>query len=448
MAKKAKRVFGYSRVSHDEQKKFGASVEAQQDKIRVWCEEEGHQLVEIYTDEGFTAANMKRPALKEMLANLKNADIVVFTRLDRFSRNVLEANEMLGILQAFDVALVSIEEDDIDTSTADGLFMFQLKVSLAEREVKKGSERILSVFEYKIKEGQAITGCQPYGYRCDYRPEGIYVAKDEEVAGIIDEAFAYFRKYHSIRGTMSYINEKFGISRGYGTYHKLFTDSYYTGAYRGNPTYCEPYITQEEYDRNQVILKSNVRERKTRHVHIFSGLVRCPHCGGAMSGQSTTKKGKIYYSYRCNRTYQNGTCDFRKSFTELNIEDFLLKNVRRLAEEYAIKVQDVKPVERDKSLDRLEEVKAEMEALTYAFRKRRITIEEYDKDFEELEAELAKLEAITPEEVDLSVVKGFLTSGWENIYHGLERKNKLALWRNTLAEISADEELNFTLRFL
>lgn len=100
---------------------------------------------------------MKRPRLQEMLENLDDLDIIAFTRLDRFSRNVLEANRMLEMLQLSNVALISIEEDDIDTMSADGMFMFQLKVSLAERELKKGSERIRSVFDYKVKEGQVIS---------------------------------------------------------------------------------------------------------------------------------------------------------------------------------------------------------------------------------------------------------------------------------------------------
>lgn len=61
------------------------------------------------------------------------------------------------LLQQNDVAMISICEDDINTSTANGLFMFNLKVNLAEHELKKGSERIKAVFEYKVAQGQPIT---------------------------------------------------------------------------------------------------------------------------------------------------------------------------------------------------------------------------------------------------------------------------------------------------
>ena len=91
---------------------------------------------------------MKRPDLLRMLDNLDTFDILIFTRLDRFSRNVLQANKMVEIMDEYNVAIKSIEEDDIDTSTADGRFNFNLRVSLAQREAEKTSERIKSIFEF------------------------------------------------------------------------------------------------------------------------------------------------------------------------------------------------------------------------------------------------------------------------------------------------------------
>ena len=55
---------------------------------------------------------------------------------------------------------IEIDEDDIDTSTADGMFMFNLKVSLAQRELAKGSERIITVFDYKVKNGKICTAAE------------------------------------------------------------------------------------------------------------------------------------------------------------------------------------------------------------------------------------------------------------------------------------------------
>ncbi len=111
------RVAGYARVSTDEQKKYGYSIQAQTEEITQWCNDNDHDLIHIYIDEGFSASTMKRPQLQAMLSNLKNLDAIAFTRLDRLSRNVLEANKMLELLQQNGVAMISICEDDINTST-------------------------------------------------------------------------------------------------------------------------------------------------------------------------------------------------------------------------------------------------------------------------------------------------------------------------------------------
>lgn len=91
--RKKLRVAGYARVSTDEQKKYGYSIQAQAEEITQWCNDNGHDLIHIYIDEGFSASNMKRPQLQAMLSNLRDLDAIAFTRLDRLSRNVLLKNE-------------------------------------------------------------------------------------------------------------------------------------------------------------------------------------------------------------------------------------------------------------------------------------------------------------------------------------------------------------------
>lgn len=68
--RKKLRVAGYARVSTDEQKKYGYSIQAQTEEITQWCNDNDHDLIHIYIDEGFSASTMKRPQLQSMLSNL------------------------------------------------------------------------------------------------------------------------------------------------------------------------------------------------------------------------------------------------------------------------------------------------------------------------------------------------------------------------------------------
>lgn len=445
--KKTLKIGGYVRVSTDEQKKYGYSVRAQIEKITNWCDENGHTLIDMFNDEGYTAGNMKRPALLEMLNRLKEFDVIVFTRLDRFSRNVLDANKMLETLRAHGVNLISIEEDDIDTTTADGMFIFQLKVSLAERELKKTSERIKSVFEYKIKQGQAVTGSLPFGYKIVEIEGKKYVGIDETTENIVNEMFVHFLTYHSTRATMQYINEKYGLTRCYTTYNKMLKNPFYSGEFKGVDNYCPAYISKAQYERNQEILAKNIRQRKTKHIYLFSQIIKCPKCGYSMVGTATTKKSKTYYSYRCNNKYMNKACDVRGSISELIIEDFVIKNAATLAQNHVARVNDVKPVKNDVE-KRIKEIKEEIENINYMFKKRRISAAEYDKDFETLEKELKKLSYKVENKADLSAVKEFLNSDWELIYNQLEKENKRALWRNLIKAVVLDSDFNISLEFL
>ena len=451
---KAKRIAGYVRVSHDEQKKYGYSVKAQIDRIIRYAEETGSQLVEIYVDEGYTATKMKRPDLLRMLDNLHTFDILVFTRLDRFSRNVLQANKMVEIMEEYNVAIKSIEEEDIDTSTADGKFNFNLRVSLAQREAEKTSERIKSIFEFKIKNGQPVSGNQPYGYMIETKENKKTIVKDPNLIPIIEDIFKYFSKHHTVRGTMTFINGKYDIGKNYNCIHRVLTSTEYYGLYEGNPTYYPPYITEAEYRRNQELIKANIKERKSSKIYLFTSLIKCPFCQCKMVGKYTKRHNKNgtfreYWNYICSNHQRNKLCPSGKVINEKYVLEYLLENVEELAKKHIAEVMEVKPAEQtDLPQNRINEILEEMDRLTYSFRKKRMNVKEYDMEYEALEKELANLQKEAPKESDITILEEFLQSDWKEIYNSLDKPNQRALWRNLIKEIKLDKEFKIDVDFL
>ena len=451
---KTKRIAGYVRVSHDEQKKYGYSIQAQIERIERYAEETKAQLVEIYVDEGFTATKMKRPDLLRMLDNLHTFDVLVFTRLDRFSRNVLQANKMVELMEEYNVGIKSIEEEDIDTSTADGKFNFDLRVSLAEREAKKTSERIKSVFEFKIKNGQPVSGNQPYGYKIETKDNKKTIVKDDSLIPVIEDIFSHFAKHHTVRGTMTYINGKYDINKNYNCIHRVLTNTEYYGLYEGNPNYYPPFITKEQYERNQELIKANIRVRKSAKIYLFTSLMHCPYCGWKMAGKYTKRNNKNgtnkeYWSYVCNNHYRNKLCPSSKCINEEYVLDYLLKNVEELAKKHITEVMEVKPAEQtDLPTNRINEILEEMDRLSYSFHKKRIDVKEYDREYETLEKELANLQKETPKESDITILEEFLQSGWKEIYNSLDKENQRALWRNLIKEIRFTKDFKIEVEFL
>lgn len=436
MSQKILKVAGYCRVSHDEQKKFGYSISAQVETIEKWATDKGHKIVNMYVDEGYSASNMDRPQLQEMLANLHEIDAIVFTRIDRLSRNVLEANKMLAILRQNDVDMIATSEDNVDTTTANGIFLFNLKVNLAEHELNKGSERIKAVFDYKIKNGQPISGAVPYGYKIATIDGVKRVVKDEATRHIVEDIFDYFLTHQSIHKTVVHINQKYNLKRCYETYSKLLKKEFYTGTYRGNENFAEPYISRETFDNIQEILKRNIRVKRHSYTYLFSGLVKCVKCGRTMTGYQNTYKGKIYFYYRCEYRYSDHICDNTILAREHIIEPYLLDNIDRLLKDHIAKISAVETCVKDSSKNEIKELRRELDNLNYMFMKKRIDIKTYDRLYEETEAKIEKLKKDAPKRSSVDLHREFLNSGWRSIYEGMTRENKRSFWRSIIKEVS------------
>lgn len=431
--KKITKVVGYCRVSTEEQKKYGYSINAQIDKIKNWCEEKEYELINIFVDEGFTASNMKRPQLQALLNSLDNIDLIVFTRLDRLSRNVLQANKMLELFNKHNVSMKTIEEDDIDTTNADGMFMFQLKVSLAERELKKTSERIKSVFEYKVKSGYAISGGVPLGYKLDENKRYVF----DENKELVEEVFNYFATYQSVRQTMIHINEKYGVVRDYSFYSRLLRKEIYAGIYKDNKNFCPPYIDIETYRRNQELIKKNIKLSKKTRYYLFTGLIKCPCCNKTLSSNPGVigSNGKRIPRYRCNRAVNQKNCNFSTVLYESKIERILMATLEEDFKKYVLDTRKINDKRKNNPKKEITTIKNQMENLNYLFKKGRISLNEYETEYDELETKLKKLEANRIEEIDVSHIEKILNTNWKAIYNELDQQKKQAFWRNIIKEI-------------
>lgn len=449
--KKAVSTALYGRVSHDEQSKFGFSIENQLDRLRKYAEQNNLVIIEEFIDDGFSAGSMKRPALQKMLENLHRFDLIIFTKLDRFTRNVLDANEMVKEFQKYNVAIKAIDEEDIDTSTADGMFMFNMKVSLAQRELAKGSERIKTVFEYKVKKGQPISGNVPVGFKIETQADGTKkIVIDKEQEPFIRDFFKHFKRYHSIRAAGRFCNEKYNADRSYSFYARLLTKEMYCGTFRGNTNFCDGYMSREEWKHLQELKRRIVKTSPRKHIYLFSALVDCPVCNKKLTVNSNDKYGKHgfkrrYVYYRCpNEMIDKGHI---KKISEERLEEIFLQNIKPLAEKYIYEAK-LKPKKVEKKTDDIKDILEEIDRLNYSFRKKRISIKEYDCEYEALEKRLAKAQKETPKEKDISGIEAFLNSGWENVYKNLSREDKRALIRSVVKSMSFDENGQLIIDFV
>ena len=130
----------YRRVSTTDQKLFGNSLNTQRDALRDFCN--SHQIViKQELEEDFSAKNFNRPVMQELLSyakgNHKEIDFVLITNWDRFSRNLLDALNVIRDLHAYGIMANSIENwRNYDDPTQMLLQVVQLAMPEIDDQVK------------------------------------------------------------------------------------------------------------------------------------------------------------------------------------------------------------------------------------------------------------------------------------------------------------------------
>ncbi|MGF9826753.1 recombinase family protein, partial [Brevibacillus agri] len=125
----------YMRVSTEDQAREGFSIPAQREKLLAYVHSQGWEVAAIYADEGISAKDTNRPALKRLLRDIRegNIDVVLVYRLDRLTRSVLDLYRLLQEFEKYDVRFKSCTEV-YDTTTAIGRLFITLVAALAQWE--------------------------------------------------------------------------------------------------------------------------------------------------------------------------------------------------------------------------------------------------------------------------------------------------------------------------
>lgn len=179
------KIIGYCRVSTAGQAESGLSIEAQETKLRAYCELYNHELVLIIHDAGFSAKSLNRPGLSRALSMLASgeAEGLLIAKLDRLTRSVKDLGSLIDNYfseQAGKGCLLSVQ-DQVDTSSAGGRLVLNVLMSVAQWEREAISERTSDALQARasrglVKGGQAPTGKQWH--------EGALVAHDAEAEAV------------------------------------------------------------------------------------------------------------------------------------------------------------------------------------------------------------------------------------------------------------------------
>ena len=305
----------YTRVSTDMQAEVEFnSCETQEAKIRSFiASQNSFEVYKVYSDQGYSGANIERPALQEILRDihLGKIDIVISYKIDRLTRSPKDFYQLIEIFERYNVSFLSITER-FDTSTPSGRLLRNIMLTFGQFERELISERIRDKILERARKGMWTNGRLPFGY---IKEDKKLVIEPKE-AEIIQFMFESFIKNPSLCGLYHKLKGKKIVNRAGLPFSKpaidcILKNILYTGKlkYRDNiyEGIHKPIISKDVFNEVQNIRKDHIRPKKmmSYNFSLFPGLIRCKECNSAMVAVFTNKikhknnKRTRYFYYRC-----------------------------------------------------------------------------------------------------------------------------------------------------
>jgi len=392
----------YCRISIEDRNKAAddasASIQNQQAMLRDYCKSHGWDIAGIYTDDGYSGTDRRRPGFCRMLRDCEKGgiDIVLCKDQSRFSRDTVVIEEYLSDrFPEWGVRFIGIA-DNADTDSESYGTMRLFASAYNEMYVRDISSKIRRTLASKREQGQFIGAFAPYGYRID-PDDRHHLVTDEAAAAVVRRIFELYVSGAGYRtivrvlngdGILSpsaykrqqgsrYVNRNAELSSSgdmwtQSTIARILGNEVYTGTLVQGRSHSISYknrkrrkvdkaewvrtagaheavIDAETWRKAQERLNSNTRVgRQSQELSPLSGKVRCAVCGRPMKRSVYYNKAKTikYYSLQCadNKTGAMNCCN-SSSVSGLVLEKAVLGELNRIVGEYCrtdeIRLRDI-----------------------------------------------------------------------------------------------------------
>lgn len=279
------------------------------------------EYFKTYTDGGISGGTMERPALKQMLEDIRRGLIqtVVVYKVDRLSRSIMDFHNMMKEFDKYGCSFVSITQA-FDTSTSMGKLTLNMLLSFAQFEREVSSERVRDKIRASKAKGLWTGGVPKLGYDIKDKKLVINPVEAEQVRSIFEGylqcgSLAELEKFAEIKGFKhkDWITNK-GEQRGgkpfkISALHRLLHEKLYLGMIENKRTgqafkgQHEAIISKDLWDKVQTKLKDNdncANHTRNRNNNLLTGKLfdsnRTIFTNQANSKNKATKRH--YYSIK------------------------------------------------------------------------------------------------------------------------------------------------------
>lgn len=306
----------YLRVSSAEQGRAGTSLDGQRGELLAYAAARGWPAPTIYLEiESGSAERLERRVeLHRLLAEAQPGEVVLVTRVDRWSRDLVYGIQSIRALVARGVDWIAVG-DGLDAASPPGAERLGLILWVAEAERLRIRERTVGRRKALRDAGCWVEGPPPFGYarRADRRLE-----PRPDDAAIVAEAFARSAGGASVSEVAAFLRAA-APTRYWDkkSVHRLLKNRVYLGEHRSSRG---PWIPETHAAIIAPDLWARVEAGFARRAHaggrlpaesrtaswLLRGLASCARCGARM-GARYGPGGRDYYA--CARRARGENCD-------------------------------------------------------------------------------------------------------------------------------------------
>ena len=369
----------YCRLSRDDNMDSESnSIQNQRKILQKAAKDKGYTDTIFFVDDGITGTTMKRPGFQKMLTAIEAGYIsAVFVKdLSRLGRNYIEVGKLTEeFFPLHDVRLVAVS-DGVDSDEGEDDFT-PFKNIMNEYYAKDISKKRRIVNKMKGNAGVPLSP-PPYGYIKNPDDPRFWVV-EPEAAEVVRRIYRMALEGYGLAETAAqlaadgvvnptYYWRSRGTSRGgskstveptkwgHTTVKKILTLQEYCGDVINFKSYSKSYkmkkrienpeenraiflnvheaiIDRQTWEKVQALQKGTRRKKPTvtQEPSVFSGLLKCPECGGNLNFHFNQNNHDIKF-FSC----QNHNSGYRKCskthYIRLDfLEQVVLYEVKRLA---------------------------------------------------------------------------------------------------------------------
>jgi site-specific DNA recombinase len=177
-----------------------SSLDAQREACEAYIKSQAHEGWRLipgrYDDGAFSGASLERPALQQLLADVRagTIDIVLVYKVDRLTRSLADFAKLIELFDAHGVSFVAVTQS-FNTSSSMGRLTLNVLLSFAQFERELIGERVRDKIAASKRKGIWVGGPVPLGYAAVDKKILVVPAEAEAVRTI----FARYLELGSVR---------------------------------------------------------------------------------------------------------------------------------------------------------------------------------------------------------------------------------------------------------